>query len=664
MMEVSSQLVFPTPTPNTLNNSFSVMPVSHFYGTSDNGNYAAEIGNSNADQLGKIQSSCLSSTGQVFYQASPGERKVPDTPVPIQCTKSIRGNPHLHDDASQPKASTDRSVLTSTNVCPQDQNPISTTDCDTAGTRKELSARSPLHQDPSSTLPEQEKKSTTASEPVNGTLNPYCLVKKQPRLLIPPRELKTTDVILNGIKYQKHVKTQPQCQPILYSAIGSLETYNQFNIGSFDKKIVAAEKLRAVTNSRNNQVSAKRGSRKLNNEKFVKKNNQAPKQQDTASQKSLQQSDKKTAIKVDKSLDENYCQGNEATSMTSTPALATEVSTENPSNEIPEAQKKHQSGRIQTQESKRKPNGSRVKRGTVDRKVQIQKQPVEMFRPSCDAYTPRMGKKSIKFKPAEERTSMGKMAGTMGSLQRPNFRDALRRVSMIIRQHVVKIEERFASDLAMSNKAGLFSTKMRDLFNERNFLTPRYRCNLLKIPMAKGGIVCGMREINIHHETPTESEIYEFAHQLFKSVRLSSECSIVCLIYVERIMELGKVPLLPSTWKPIFMCGLLLASKVWQDLSSWNIEFASVYPQYSPDAINRLEVLFLRTVKWDLYISSSLYAKYYFALRSILEKQDFRHRYNMLVGAAGKVTASQALKIEKRTTIIKEEALLQLSKSM
>ena len=52
------------------------------------------------------------------------------------------------------------------------------------------------------------------------------------------------------------------------------------------------------------------------------------------------------------------------------------------------------------------------------------------------------------------------------------------------------------------------------------------------------------------------------------------------------------------------MCGLLLASKVWQDLSSWNIEFASVYPQFSLDSINKLELNFLRNVKWDLYISS------------------------------------------------------------
>jgi hypothetical protein len=42
--------------------------------------------------------------------------------------------------------------------------------------------------------------------------------------------------------------------------------------------------------------------------------------------------------------------------------------------------------------------------------------------------------------------------------------------------------------------------------------------------------------------------------------------SAVCLIYVERLMEAANVPLVSSTWKPILLCGLLLASKVWQDL--------------------------------------------------------------------------------------------------
>lgn len=108
-------------------------------------------------------------------------------------------------------------------------------------------------------------------------------------------------------------------------------------------------------------------------------------------------------------------------------------------------------------------------------------------------------------------------------------------------------------------------------------------------------------------------------------------------------MELGNVPLVSNTWKPCVLCGLLLASKVWQDIGcvvslyliiqflvffvvfrSWNIEISDVLPEYSVQAINQLERAFCSQINWNLYISSSVYAKYYFALRSLAEKNDFR----------------------------------------
>eukprot|EP00816_Leptocylindrus_hargravesii_P001426 CAMPEP_0196819696 /NCGR_PEP_ID=MMETSP1362-20130617/71770_1 /TAXON_ID=163516 /ORGANISM="Leptocylindrus danicus, Strain CCMP1856" /LENGTH=707 /DNA_ID=CAMNT_0042198277 /DNA_START=506 /DNA_END=2629 /DNA_ORIENTATION=+ len=306
---------------------------------------------------------------------------------------------------------------------------------------------------------------------------------------------------------------------------------------------------------------------------------------------------------------------------------------------------------------------ARKKSRKKKKKVKINGIATETFRPSCDAYTPRVNAKKIDYKPAKERSSQA-MSTKMGTLSRPNFRDALRRVAMIIHQHITKIERRNEEVPFTNHPKGLFNRTMMENFSEDNFVSPRYKCTMVRIPMARTGVVCSMKKIKTQYEIPMEDEIYEFAHKLFKTVQLSSECSIVCLIYVERLMEVAKVPLMAHTWRPIVMCGLLLASKVWQDLSSWNIEFSTVYPQFSLEAINKLELLFLRQVKWDLYISSSLYAKYYFALRSLLEKKDFRQRYNRMVGAAGGVDLKAALEIQKRTVRVKEESLSQLSRSM
>jgi hypothetical protein len=82
---------------------------------------------------------------------------------------------------------------------------------------------------------------------------------------------------------------------------------------------------------------------------------------------------------------------------------------------------------------------------------------------------------------------------------------------------------------------------MKDEFSEERFITPTYKLSMVRVPMARMGMVCGLKRIRKRYEIPSEGEIYEFAHQLFKKVQLSSECSIVCLIYVERLMEAAKV---------------------------------------------------------------------------------------------------------------------------
>lgn len=105
----------------------------------------------------------------------------------------------------------------------------------------------------------------------------------------------------------------------------------------------------------------------------------------------------------------------------------------------------------------------------------------------------------------------------------------------------------------------------------------------------------------------------------------------MCLVYVERLMEMQGVELMPNNWRPIMLCGLLLASKVWQDLSTWNVEFASINPEFSLRSLNRLERMFLKCLRYNLYISGSVYARYYFALRSLTEKKNFRRKYNHMV---------------------------------
>jgi len=434
----------------------------------------------------------------------------------------------------------------------------------------------------------------------------------------------------------------------LYSAINSLERYNA---GSFDNKVMlakargggskqkafpgvpqkTAESMLSGLETKNSSVSAR-----VDDEKQHEKSTSQNNKQTTETMEQI------VPIRSEQSSQKRLYKSRSSGSLV----------------ELKAERKKDKKVTIKEQQQQKSKSSRRGSRRREKKKT------VGVFRPSSDAYTPRMNNRDLKYKPAEERECVEKISSTMGTIQRPNFRDALRRVAIILHQHIVKIEHRFGTGAHGVDDTGLFKTSMREQFNEDNFATPRYKCSMVRVPMARPGVVYSMRKIRVVHNTPTTDEIYEFAHQLFKKVQLSSECSIVCLIYVEKLMEVAKVPLVAETWRPIFMCGLLLASKVWQDLSSWNIEFASVYPQFSLEAINRLELSFLKFIKWDLYISSSLYAKYYFALRSLLEKSGFRNRYNEMIGGIGGVAASEAMKVSKRSEALKEESLLQLSRSM
>jgi len=53
------------------------------------------------------------------------------------------------------------------------------------------------------------------------------------------------------------------------------------------------------------------------------------------------------------------------------------------------------------------------------------------------------------------------------------------------------------------------------------------------------------------------------------------------------------------------------------DLSSWNCEFSDIYPALTTRAVNQLERDFLGALSYNLYVSGSTYARYYFGLRGL-----------------------------------------------
>ncbi|RHY33805.1 hypothetical protein DYB32_001400 [Aphanomyces invadans] len=120
---------------------------------------------------------------------------------------------------------------------------------------------------------------------------------------------------------------------------------------------------------------------------------------------------------------------------------------------------------------------------------------------------------------------------------------------------------------------------------------------------------------------PSVDKIVSFMTQIYRTAQMESECIIMGLIYVERLLQatVGKgLQLTPTNWQAIVFCSMLMASKVWDDLSMCNADFSKIFHGHFPlRRINALELLYLDCVEYNVRVSAASYAKYYFHLRSI-----------------------------------------------
>ena len=315
----------------------------------------------------------------------------------------------------------------------------------------------------------------------------------------------------------------------------------------------------------------------------------------------------------------------------------------------------------------------------------------EGFKSTDEAFAPELRDKKIEYRKPSLGGGKKAFLPKSGNLVELNYDDTLRRVSVVVQQHVDRGERQKRRDeekirraqveLAQSaqvpsgvgnaktgiNEGGKkwdldddaslareYALQATADFNEVLYCEPKWQysfvetSNLFVTSFA-------LQKIDPIYEVPNTDKIYQFLKNIFVKCQLSAECSVVCLVYVERLMETAGIDLLSNNWRPIMLCGLLLASKVWQDLNCWNVEFASVLPDFPLRSINKLERAFLKYLRYSLFISGSVYAKYYFALRSLGEKKNFRNKYNTVVMTANRMIPSQGNKdVEERSAAARE----------
>jgi len=205
------------------------------------------------------------------------------------------------------------------------------------------------------------------------------------------------------------------------------------------------------------------------------------------------------------------------------------------------------------------------------------------------------------------------------SITQPNVIDTLRRVSVVVAKHI-RTGESWRREALLSARVlvsrddsgadGRYSKRDLDRylstlpqweicrqFAQDNFVSPQWTYHLPTSMLSAPGILFAGRPANAKRVVPQAQDIALYLGAFVSALHLEAENLIICLIYVERLMRLTDMHLLSDTWRSLLLCGLLTATKIWQDGAPKNRAFSAVFPEFSVKSVAKLERMFASAVR-------------------------------------------------------------------
>ena len=75
-----------------------------------------------------------------------------------------------------------------------------------------------------------------------------------------------------------------------------------------------------------------------------------------------------------------------------------------------------------------------------------------------------------------------------------------------------------------------------------------------------------LEDIEYVEKKVAEGDIILFVRKIFEKMQLATECILISLIYLEKIMLTANLEIRYCNWKPLMFTAVLLASKFWEDI--------------------------------------------------------------------------------------------------
>jgi len=117
---------------------------------------------------------------------------------------------------------------------------------------------------------------------------------------------------------------------------------------------------------------------------------------------------------------------------------------------------------------------------------------------------------------------------------------------------------------------------------------------------------------------PNLEEIVSFVKFWFFKQVLSPQVGIMAVHYIDQLIQKTGLLITPVNWRRVLLCALMIADKLWEEDIVCNADYCNdTFPLLTVEDLNAMERQFLSLLEFKLLLKASVYAEYYFALRSI-----------------------------------------------